>query len=129
MVKAGFNLQRSARLKSNAWEDITTDQKWHYEGEFVIRKDDGNLRIFAQAVPNEPAGVTNSHMWYCDGGATLDSNFGDMVEGSGLKRVTYDKATEDYAHEILNSTIKEFWHWTIFDRNRWLDNNNNYPES
>lgn len=128
MLKSGFNLYRSATLKSDAWEDITTYRKWHYEGEFVIRKDDGNLRIFAQAVPNEPDGVTNSHMWYCDGGATLDSDFGDMVEGSGLKRVTYDKATEDYAHKILNSTIKEFWHWTIFDRNRWLDNNNNYPE-
>ena len=126
MLQSGFTLHRSATLKSNAWEDITTYQKWHYEGEFVIRKDDGNLRIFAQAVPNESDGVTNSHMWYCDGGATLDSNFGDMVEGSGLKRITYDKATEDYAHEILGSTIKEFWHWTIFDRNRWSDNNNNY---
>ena len=126
LLRSGFQLWKSSSLKSKDWVNITSYGKPHYEGQFVIRKDDGTLRIFAQAVPNASAGVDNQHLWYCDGGDALESDFGDMVENSGLKRVTFDKSTEDYAHELSQKTDREFWHWTIFDRNNYLDNNNHY---
>lgn len=117
-------LWKSDTLLSDSWERITNNSltRVHYEGQFAIRLDNGNLRVFGQNVLNTADNVLNAHIFYQDGGASFESEF------SPRKEVSYDKDTISYASKTWGTDIGYFWHLTIFDKNCYLDNNNNYSK-
>lgn len=124
LLGSAFRLWKSNALKSKSWENLSPYLMPHIEGQFCIRKDDGNLRIFAQKVPYIEDGVNHedSHYYYLDGGSNLETGF-DL---GNLKQIKIKKSDSDWAHEEQGNTEHEFWHFTIYDTKCWLDNNNNY---
>lgn len=115
-------LWKSYTLLSNSWEFIQESslRKVSYEGQFAIRKDDGKLRVFGQNVPNSSIGQTDQMMYYQDGGNTLESDFTDK------KPIVLSESAKQYATEHWDTSTGYYWHLTIYDRNCWMDNNNNY---
>ena len=111
-------------MLSDSWERITNNSltRAHYEGQFAIRLDNGNLRVFGQNVLNKADNVLNAHILYQDGVASFESEF------SPRKEVSYDKDTMSYASKTWGTNVGYFWHITIFDKNCYLDNNNNYSK-
>lgn len=91
-----------------------------YEGQYAIRKDDGTYRVFGQKVLNESVGNTDAFIYYQDGGASLESNFGER------KQISYDSDTLKYVSKRWSNKNGIFWHATIYDRYCFRDNNNNY---
>ena len=51
----------------------------------------------------------------------------DSLEGewSDPKPVTYTKKALDYIRSLDGNTNREYFHWTVFDFNNTLGNNNN----
>ncbi len=71
-------------------------------------------------VLNESVGNTDAHIYYQDGGTSLESNFGER------KRISFDSDTLKYVSERWSNKNGIFWHPTIYDRCCFRDNNNNY---
>ena len=92
-----------------------------YEASFIVKLDDGKWRIYAQQLA---AVIGSAHMVYVDStGNTLESGYGD------LKSVTYTNDALSYARTLTNNdTTREYYHWTIYDRNDTNNNNNNFIE-
>lgn len=118
---AGGNLWKSDTLLSANWtklpEESTGLHFEHYEAQFAIKKDDGKWRVFAQ---NVAGAIGNAYYYYQDSdGTTFESGFGDRVQ------LTYDEKTKADCAKKWSVTTGYFWHFTIYDRNQWLVNNNN----
>ena len=119
-------LWKSDILLSDTWTKIENAQNplyfIHYEGQFAIRKDDGNWRVFGQNVYNESDNVLDNLYYYQDGGSSLESDFEDR------QVISYDAETLNFAESkwqgVTNKAI--FSHFTIYDRNCWMDNNNRF---
>ena len=86
-----------------------------YEADFAVRLEDGSWRLYMQELPQTHG---SAHMVYVDA---------PSIEGtwSEPKQVEYTKKALDYIRSInKNDENTEYYHWTIFDFNRTLGNNN-----
>ena len=86
-----------------------------YEADFAVRLEDGSWRLYMQELPQTHG---SAHMVYVDA---------PSIEGtwSEPKQVEYTKKALDYIRSINgNDKNTEYYHWTIFDFNRTLGNNN-----
>lgn len=126
LLGSSFRLWKSSTLKSTSWVEISPYLMAHIEGQFAIRKDDGTLRIFAQKVPYTKDGVSypDSHYYYLDGGTDLENGF-DL---STLAQIKLNPDDVVWAHYAQGNNAHEFWHFTVYDRNCFLDNNENYQD-
>lgn len=86
-----------------------------YEADFAVRLEDGSWRLFMQELPQK---FNSAHMVYVDA---------PSIEGTWNepKRVEYTKKALDYIRSLNgNDETTEYYHWTIYDFNRTLGNNN-----
>ena len=117
---AGGNLWKSDTLLSDAWVALSnTGLSFdHYEAQYAVKLDNGKWRVFAQ---NVAGAIGNAYYYHQDSmGETFESGFGDRVQ------LSYDQVTKDACAKKWSITTGYFWHFTIYDRNCWNVNNNNF---
>lgn len=119
----GYHLYKSPSLNGDYTEISIGVAYPNCEASFILRKDDGTYRFYAQQLSSY---YGTAHMVYRD---SLSNNIEDGFGDVHLVDYTY-KALE-YAQEIHNTTETlndEYWHWTIFDFNNSNFNNNNFTD-
>ena len=99
------------------WAGIKGNNLYYagYEADFAVRLEDGSWRLFMQELPQK---LNSAHMVYVDAPSIEDT-------WSEPKRVEYTKKALDYIRSLNgNDETTEYYHWTIYDFNRTLGNNN-----
>lgn len=111
-------LWKSANLLSSSWVQIHNEsiERDHYEAQFALKLDNGKWRLFAQNVASADDNINDTHYYYQDG---------DTLEGTFTERklVTYDNETLSFAHTQNADNTREYFHFTIYDKCCFLNNN------
>ena len=87
----------------------------------MLRTDGGKHILFGQNVYySEGEDLPHdAHMFF----QVFESLIGDF---GSRHQLAYDKETEDWLHQMSGVNYAEAFHCTIFDKNNWLTNNNNF---
>jgi hypothetical protein len=121
ILQSGGVMSKSLTLKNATYTPVTNTglEFAHYEGQYLMFLDNGKFRVFGQNVLNVGDNVNGAHIYYQDS-SNIEGPYGERIQ------IKYNEETEEYIHGINYSTVKEFYHFTIYDRNCWYLNNNNF---
>ena len=112
---------KSNIFPSATWQKINTSEYInHYEGQIMVRKDNNKFILFGQNVKNENDQVNDAHIYY----QMLESPESVFTE---RKQIEFDSESLAWIRENNGNDItSELYHPTVFDKNNWMDNNNNF---